>query len=84
MDAYEGGRVTEKLIEEGAMVKKGDIILKLENMNLYEQILQSESNLALKQNDLRSTKLNFRFQTGRRQKVIGHCWHGPSTVEAKF
>ncbi|CAM3458774.1 efflux RND transporter periplasmic adaptor subunit [Zobellia roscoffensis] len=59
MDAYEGGRVSEKLIEEGATVKKGDIILKLENINLYEQILQSESNLALKQNDLRSTKLNF-------------------------
>ncbi len=59
MDAYEGGRVTEKLIEEGAMVKKGDIILKLENTNLYEQILASESNLALKQNDLRSTKLTF-------------------------
>ena len=59
MDAYEGGRVTEKLIEEGAMVKKGDIILKLENRGLYEHILASESNLALKQNDLRSTKLAF-------------------------
>lgn len=68
MDAYEGGRVTEKLIEEGAMVKKGDIILKLENINLYEQILQSESGLALKQNDLRSTKLTFdsRQVDGRR------------------
>jgi HlyD family secretion protein len=68
MDAYEGGRVTEKLIEEGAMVKKGDIILRLENMNLYEQILASESNLALKQNDLRSTKLTFdsRQVEGRR------------------
>ena len=59
MDAYEGGRVSEKLIEEGATVKKGNIILKLENMNLYEQILASESNLALKQNDLRSTRLTF-------------------------
>jgi HlyD family secretion protein len=59
MDAYEGGRVTEKLIEEGATVKKGDIIIKLENRGLYEQILASESNLALKQNDLRSTKLAF-------------------------
>src|SRR6056297_232995 len=59
MDAYEGGRVSEKLIEEGSMVEKGDIILKLENMALYEQILASESNLALKQNDLRSTKLTF-------------------------
>ena len=28
MDAYEGGRVSEKLIEEGAMVKKGDSILR--------------------------------------------------------
>ena len=68
MDAYEGGRVSEKLIEEGTMVKKGDIILRLENMNLYEQILASESNLALKQNDLRSTKLTFdsRQVEGRR------------------
>ncbi len=68
MDAYEGGRVNEKLIEEGTMVKKGDIILKLENMSLYEQILASESNLALKQNDLRSTKLTFdsRQVEGRR------------------
>jgi len=68
MDAYEGGRVEEKLIEEGAMVKKGDIILKLENINLYQQILQSESGLALKQNDLRSTKLTFdsRQVEGRR------------------
>lgn len=37
-------------------------------MNLYEQILASESNLALKQNDLRSTKLTFdsRQVEGRR------------------
>ena len=71
MDAYEGGRVLEKLIEEGAMVKKGDIILKLENSGLYEQILASESNLALKQNDLRSTKLTFdsRQVEGRKDLV---------------
>lgn len=68
MDAYEGGRVTEKLIEEGAMVKKGDIILKLENIGLYEQILNSESNMALKENNLRSTRLEFdsRQVNGRR------------------
>lgn len=59
IDAYEGGRVVEKIIEEGAMVKKGDIILKLENRGLYESILASENNLALKQNDLRSTKFSF-------------------------
>jgi len=71
MDAYEGGRVTEKLVEEGATVKKGDIILKLENQSLYEQILASENNLALKQNDLRSTKLAFaeRLIDGRKELV---------------
>lgn len=71
MDAYEGGRVVEKLIEEGETVKKGDIILKLENRGLYEQILASENNLALKQNDLRSTKMAFDQQvvSGRKDLV---------------
>jgi HlyD family secretion protein len=71
MDAYEGGRVAEKLIEEGATVKKGDIILRLENSALYEQILDSENNLALKQNDLRSTKMAFdiRQVEGRKDLV---------------
>src|SRR5690606_1424600 len=70
MDAYEGGRVTEKLIEEGATVTKGDIILKLENQNLYEQILASESNLALKENDLRSTRFNFDARETQARKEL--------------
>jgi len=59
LDAYEGGRVLEILIEEGSMVKEGDVILKLENRELYGQILTSETSLALKQNDLRQTQINF-------------------------
>ncbi|TCI84593.1 efflux RND transporter periplasmic adaptor subunit [Tenacibaculum sp. M341] len=70
MDAYEGGRVVEKKIEEGAMVKKGEIILRLENQNLYERILSSENNLALKQNDLRSTRLNFDARQIEGQKSL--------------
>ena len=71
MDAYEGGRVKGKHIEEGAFVKKGDVILTLENRNLYEQILVSENNLALKQNDLRSTKLAYdsREINGRKELI---------------
>ncbi|MGY6648530.1 efflux RND transporter periplasmic adaptor subunit [Wenyingzhuangia sp. IMCC45574] len=70
MDAYEGGRITEKFIEEGAMVKKGDVILKLENRGLYEQILASENNLALKQNDLRSTKITFDSRQADNKKEL--------------
>jgi HlyD family secretion protein len=57
LDAQEGGRVEEKLIEEGSMVKKGDIILRLSNPDLYLNILNSESYLAEKENFLRTTLL---------------------------
>lgn len=70
MDAYEGGRVAEKLIEEGSMVKKGAIILKLENKNLYAKILGNENNLALKQNNLRTTKLSFDEQEARANRDL--------------
>lgn len=62
LDAEEGGRVQERRIEEGAMVKKGDVILVLENRGLYENIMNSESNLAQKQNMLRQTRINFETQ----------------------
>lgn len=55
LDAQEGGRVEEILIEEGSMVRKGDIILKLSNHDLYLNILDSEAQLAEKENFLRNT-----------------------------
>jgi HlyD family secretion protein len=58
LDAQEGGRVEEKLIEEGSMVQKGDIILRLSNPDLYLNILDSEAQLAEKENFLRNTQIN--------------------------
>ena len=51
----ESGVVEEKLIEEGAMVKKGDVLVRLSNNNLSLQILQSEADLAEQENFLRNT-----------------------------
>ena len=45
----EGGIVREKVVEEGAHVKQGDVILRLSNSNLDLQILNAESELAEKQ-----------------------------------
>jgi len=59
LDAEEGGRVKERLIEEGSMVKEGDVILRLENRQLYQTILTSETDLAEKENYLRQTRINF-------------------------
>jgi HlyD family secretion protein len=59
LDAVEGGMVEERFIEEGAMVKKGDVILRLENRQLYQTILNSEAALAEKENYLRNTRISF-------------------------
>ena len=62
LDAQEGGRVEEKVVEEGSMVKKGDIILKLSNPDLHLNILDSEAQLAEKENFLRNTQINMEQQ----------------------
>lgn len=53
----EAGIVEEKLVEEGAKVKAGDILLRLSNSNLDMQILNAEAELAEKQNLLRNTQV---------------------------
>lgn len=55
LDAREGGRVEEKVAEEGQMVKKGDVLVKLSNTDLSLSILNSEAQLAEKSNFLRNT-----------------------------
>lgn len=57
ISAVESGIIDEKLIEEGTMVKKGDIILRMKNPNLSLAILDSEAQLAEKQNFLRNTQV---------------------------
>jgi len=58
LDAVEGGRVEDILIEEGSMVKKGETILKLSNNDLHLNILNSEAQLAEKSNFLREVRLS--------------------------
>jgi HlyD family secretion protein len=53
----EGGRVEEIYTEEGSQVHKDDPILRLSNDNLDLQILNSEAELAEKENILRNTQI---------------------------
>lgn len=53
----EGGVIRQKIVEEGAHIRKGDIIVKLSNSNLDLEILNAESELAEKQNMLRNTQI---------------------------
>jgi len=57
IDAIEGGRVEEKLVEDGAMVKKGQMILKLSNPDLLLSTLNQEANVISQINQIRTTSL---------------------------
>ena len=57
LSAEEGGYVEKKLVEEGAMVKKGQVLLKLSNPDLSLGLLNSEAMLAKNSNELRNTRV---------------------------
>lgn len=55
LSTIESGIVAEKMVEEGSMLSKGDVVVKLTNSMLNLNILDSEAQLAEKQNFLRNT-----------------------------
>ena len=68
LDVEEGGKVEEILIEEGEMVKKGDVILRLKNSDLNTTIMTSESQLAYQANELRNTQISIERQRIENQR----------------
>lgn len=62
LSPLESGVVQEIYIEEGAQVQAGDPILRLSNENLDMQILNSEADLAEKENILRNTMISMEQQ----------------------
>ena len=57
LSAIEGGMVAEKVVEEGSTVRRGEVIVRLTNPMLSLNILDSEAQLAEKQNFLRNTQV---------------------------
>ncbi len=60
LDAIEGGYVAEKLLDGGATVKKGDLILKLENQRLMLDFVNRETEMYDLINNLENTRLRLR------------------------
>ena len=58
LSPLESGVVERIVAEEGTQVKCGDVILEMSNNSLSMQILQSEADLAEKQNILRNTMIS--------------------------
>lgn len=57
LDAVEGGTIKRVVAESGAMVKKGDVILELSNLNRELDVLSREASLNEAINRVRETRL---------------------------
>jgi HlyD family secretion protein len=58
LDAIEGGRVERILVEDGANLKAGDLIVELSNASLQLNVLGNETRVAEQLNNMRSIELN--------------------------
>ena len=57
LDAIEGGRVEQVLLEDGAMVEAGDLIAVLSNTNLQLEVLGREAAVTEQLNNMRTIEL---------------------------
>lgn len=62
LSPLEAGIVERLVVEEGASVHKGDVLVELSNTSLTLEILNSEAELAEKQNILRNTLISMEQQ----------------------
>lgn len=62
LSPLEAGVVEQLVVEEGASVHKGDVLVELSNTSLTLEILNSEAELAEKQNILRNTLISMEQQ----------------------
>ena len=60
LDAIEGGYVAQKLIDGGATVRQGDLILKLENQRLMLDFVNRETEMYDLINNLENTRLRLK------------------------
>jgi HlyD family secretion protein len=84
LDVQEGGRVEEKPIEEGSMVKQGDVILRLSNPDLSMNILDSEAQLAEKSNFLRNTLVTMEQERLQIKRELLNLTYEISRLEREY
>ncbi|MDP2237279.1 MAG: HlyD family efflux transporter periplasmic adaptor subunit [Bacteroidales bacterium] len=70
IDAIMGGNVQEVYVEDGAMLKKGDVILKLVNTNLELSYMEQETRIFEAINNLQNTKIGLEQNKYTRQREL--------------
>ncbi len=84
LDAIEGGNIKRIVRESGAMLKKGDVILELTNLNREISVLDQESNLTQSINRTRDTRLTITQNALRQQESLITIDNALATLKPKF
>jgi HlyD family secretion protein len=84
LDAIEGGYVAQKLIDGGATVKQGDLILKLENQRLMLDFVNRETEMYELINNLENTRLRLRQDKFTLRKTLSELDFQIQQAKADF
>jgi len=70
LDAVEGGRVDQKLVEDGALVKAGQPLAILTNSALQLEVIRSESEVTNQLNNLRTIEISLERNRAENDRAI--------------
>jgi HlyD family secretion protein len=84
LDAIEGGTIKRIAVESGAMVKSGDVILELTNLNRELSVLTQEANLNESINRVRQTRLQLTQNDLSQQQILAEINYQLSILAPQY
>lgn len=84
LDAIEGGTIKRIAVESGAMVKRGDVILELTNLNRELSVLTQEANLNESINRVRQTRLQLTQNDLNQQQILAEINYQLSILAPQY
>lgn len=84
LDALEGGNIRRIVRESGALLKKGEVILELTNLNRELSVLQQEASFNESINRARETKLNIMRNDLEQQQTLALIQNQLQILEPQY
>lgn len=84
LDAVEGGTIKRIVAESGAMLKKGDVILELNNLNRELTVLQQEASFNESINRARETRLNIMRNDLEQRQTLATIQNQLDIIEPQY
>lgn len=84
LDAVEGGRIEEVLVEEGVMVEEKQPLVRLSNNDLRLRLARTEARLAEQRSRMQQIRMNMEQRRLRLQRDLAQIRHEITHLERQF